>query len=169
MKLFSEKLPDLRALYVKQLRYLLSAEEQMIRGLPTMIASATDVQLKLALDSHLKETEVQADRLKEILNQIAGDAQPLNCRSMRALIDEAEEMIVDAAHDEVRDAGLIAAAQRIEHYEIASYGAARHFARVLGRLTDAATLNMTVQEEGHADHLLTSVAERVNPSAKMAA
>lgn len=169
MKLFIEKLPDLRALYIKQLRLLLSAEEQIIRGLPTMIESAADMQLKQVLDSHLKETEVQADRLKGILNQIAGEADPLSCKSMRVLIGEAQDMMQDAAHDAVRDAALIAAAQRIEHYEIAAYGAARHFAHVLGRLADAETLNETIHEEGRADHLLTGVAERVNPTAKMAA
>lgn len=169
MKLVIEKLPDLRALYIKQLRLLLSAEEQIVRGLPTMIETATDTQLKQALQSHLQETEVQVKRLRGILTRIAGQAEPLTCKSLRALIDETEDMVQDSSHDAVRDAALIASAQRIEHYEIAAYGAVRHFAHVLGRVNDAEVLNQTIHEEGHADHLLTSIAERVNPAAKKAA
>ncbi len=169
MKLVIEKLPDLRALYVKQLRLLLSAEEQIVRGLPVMIETATDSQLKQAFRSHLQETEGQVERLRTILNRIAGEAEPLKCKVLAALIDEAEDMAQDSAHDAVRDAALIASAQRIEHYEIAAYGAVRHFAHVLGRDSDAETLNQTIHEEGHADHLLTSIAERVNPIARKAA
>lgn len=169
MKLVIEKLPDLRALYVKQLRLLLSAEEQILGGLPRMMESATDSQLKGAFQSHLQETEVQAKRLRGILGQIAGEAEPLTCKSVQALIDEAEDMVQDSSHEAVRDAALIASAQRIEHYEIAAYGAVRHFAHVLGREADVEALNQTIHEEGHADHLLTSIAERVNPAARKAA
>ncbi len=169
MKLVIEKLPDLRALYIKQLRVLLSAEEQILRGLPTMIEVATDTQLKQALDSHLKESEVQVTRLRKILGQIAGEAEPLKCKALTALIDETEDMIEDSSHEAVRDAALITGAQRIEHYEMAAYGAARHFAHVLGRDGDAELLAQTLQEEGHADHLFTSIAGRVNPAAKKAA
>lgn len=169
MKLVIEKLPDLRALYIKQLRLLLSAEEQIVRGLPVMVETATDTQLKQAFQSHLQETELHLTRLREVLSRIAGDAESLRCKVLSALIDEAEDMAQDSSHDSVRDAALIASAQRIEHYEIAAYGAVRHFARMLGRDSDADVLNQTLQEEGHADHLLTSIAERVNPIARRAA
>lgn len=169
MKLVIEKLPDLRALYIKQLRLLLSAEEMIVRGLPTLLEKATDTQLKQALHSHLKETEIHSRRLRTILTRIAGEAEERTCTAMRALIDEAEDMMQDASHDAVRDAALIASAQRIEHYEMAAYGAVRHFAHVLGRESDAEILNQTLREEGHADHLLTTIAERVNPTARKAA
>lgn len=169
MKLVIEKLPDLRALYIKQLRLLFSAEEMILRGLPSMIEAATDTQLKQGLQSHLKETQIHSERLRKILGQIAGEAEELTCKSMQALIDENEDMVQDSSHDAVRDAALIASAQRIEHYEIAAYGAVRHFAHVLGRESDAELLNHTIHEEGHADHLLTTIAERVNPAAQKAA
>lgn len=169
MKLVIEKLPDLRALYIKQLRLMLSAEERILCGLPTMAEVATDTQLKQAFQSHLNESEIHAQRLRNILNQISGQAEPLACRVMQALIDETRDMVQGCAHDAVRDAALIAAAQRIEHYEIASYGAVRHFARVLGRESDVGALDQTIYEEEHADRLLTSVAERANPAAKRAA
>lgn len=169
MKLVIEKLPDLRALYVRQLRLLLSAEETIVRGLPTMLERSTDTQLKQAIQSHLQETEVQVKRLRPILTQIAGEAEELSCKVLRALLDEAADMMQDCSHDAVRDAALIASAQRIEHYEIAAYGAVRHFAQVLGRSADAELLNQTLREEEHADHLLSAIAGRVNPSAKKAA
>lgn len=169
MKLLIDKAPDLQALYIKELRLLLSAEERIERGLPRMLEAAIDSQLKQGIDSHLKETEVHVKRLREILTQIAGEAEPLPCKAMTALIDEAEDLIEDASHAAVRDAAVIASAQRIEHYEIAAYGAVRRFAQVLGRESDAETLDRTLQEEGHADHLLTTIAARVNPAAKEAA
>lgn len=169
MKLVIEKLPDLRALYIRQLRLLLSAEEQIVKGLPIMIEVAVDTQLKQAFGSHLQETEVHVSRLREILGRIAGEALPIRCKALEALIGEAEASVHSCAHDAVRDAALIGAAQCIEHYEIAAYGAVRHFAHVLGREKEVEALNQTIHEEGHADHLLTSIAERVNPIAKKAA
>ena len=169
MKFLIEKLPDLRALYIKQLRILLSAEELLVRGMPRMIDMASDSQLKQALQSHFEATELHAARLKSILIQITGEADPLMGKVLSSLLDEAEEMIRESGHESVRDAALIAAAQCIEHYEIASYGAAQHFARVLGREGDAARLNQTIREEGHSDHSLSDIAERINPTARKAA
>lgn len=166
MKLTIEKLPDLRALYVRQLRLALSAEEQIVRGLATMIEVATDTQLKQAFDSHLKGTKVHVARLRNILENIAGEAEPIRCKVLAAILDETEDLTQSCSHDAVRDAALIAGAQRVEHYEIATYGALRHFARVLGREADEESLDQTIHEEGHADHLLTTIAERVNPAAQ---
>lgn len=169
MKLLIEKAPGLQALYIKELRLLLSAEERIVRSLPRMLEAAIDTQLKQGLDSHLKETEIHIKRLREILTQITGEAEPLACKAMTALIDEAEDVIEAASHAAVRDAAVIASAQRVEHYEIATYGAVRRFAQVLGRESDAETFARTLQEEDHADHLLTKIAARVNPAAKEAA
>lgn len=169
MRLVIEKLPDLRALYVKQLRQILSAEGIVLRGLPTMIEHATDTQLKQGFESHQKEVEFHIERLQTILNRIVGDAEEAASKSMRALIDEGDELARDATHDSVRDAALIATALRVQHDEIASYGSVLHFARVLGRESDAELLHSSLHEEQHATKLLESIAERVNPAAQKAA
>src|ERR1700753_2168637 len=144
MKLVSEKQPDLQALYVKHLRVLLSAEEQILRGLPRMAEMATDSELIRAFRTHVLETEAHASRLRGILEHNPGETDLVKCKVMEALIAEAEDMIEDADHDSVRDAALIAAAQRVEHYEIAAYGTLRHFAHVLGRHDDAEVLSQTM-------------------------
>jgi len=175
MKFFSENFVELRQLYISQLRSLLSAEEQIVRALPTMLEKATDEQLKGAFQSHLQESELHVTRLEQILSAAKSvdpsieSTGPLKNKTLAALVDEAEELIVDAKDLSVRDAALIAAAQRVEHYEIAAYGAVRHFAQILGETAAAEQLDKTIQEEGHADHLLSSIAERVNPNARRAA
>lgn len=170
MKLFSEKLPDLKALYFKQIRTLLSAEEVFVRGLQRMAEAATDSQLKQAFRAHGEETEKHGSRLRDILRTShTSETDAVRCKVASDLIDESEDSIIDSAHEAVRDAALIAAAQRVEHYEIAAYGAVLHFARVLGLEHDARLLNETLQEEGHADQLLSQIAERVNPAARKVA
>jgi ferritin-like metal-binding protein YciE len=140
-----------------------------VRSLPNMIETATDTQLKEALQSHREETEAQVARLRKILGKITGEADFLKCSALAALLTETEDMVTDSSHRAVRDAALITGAQRIEHYEIAAYGAAHHFAHVLGRDGDAELLNQSLQEERHTDHLLTFIADRVNPVAEKAA
>lgn len=169
MKFFSENLDNLRKLYTSQLRKLLSAEQQIVEALPKMIAHSTDTQLKQAFQSHLQETREQAARLEQILKETMGEASPEKCKVMAALVVEAEEMVKDAADDDVRDAALLSAGQRVEHYEIASYGAVRHWAQILGRTADAELLDKTIKEEGHADHLLTQISNRVNEQARKGA
>jgi ferritin-like metal-binding protein YciE len=169
MKFFSANLDSLRELYRSQLRMLLSAEQQITEALPTMIEKATDVQLKQAFQSHLQETHVHVTRVQQILREEIRDAEPVKCKVLAALVSEAEDMIQDAADNSVRDAALIAAAQRVEHYEIAAYGAVRRWAQILGEAEQAALLNQTIQEEGHADQLLTSISDRVNVEADKAA
>ena len=169
MKFFSANLSNLRELYINQLQMLLSMERQIIHAIPKMIEKAGDLQIKQALQSHLQETEVQVRRLEEILRQTTGEAEMVKCKALAALVEEAEDMIQDASDESVRDAAIIAAIQRIEHYEIATYGAVRHFAQILGESTPAQLLDQTIKEEGHADHLLSSIADRVNPYAQKAA
>jgi ferritin-like metal-binding protein YciE len=169
MKFFSANLDSLRELYRNQLRMLLSAEQQITEALPTMIEKATDVQLKQAFQSHLQETHVHVTRVQQILREEIRDAEPVKCKVLAALVSEAEDMIKDAADNSVRDAALIAAAQRVEHYEIAAYGAVRRWAQILGEAEHAALLDKTIQEEGHADQLLTSISDRVNVEADRAA
>jgi len=169
MKLFSADLDSLRDLYRNQLRMLLSTEQQITEALPTMIEKATDVQLKQAFQSHLQETRVHVTRLQQILREELREAEPIKCKVLSALVSEAEDMIKDATDLTVRDVALIAAAQRVEHYEIASYGAVRRWAQILGEAEQAALLDQTIQEEGHADQLLTSISDRVNVEADKAA
>ena len=172
MKIVSENFRDLRALYVNQLRLLLSAEEQIVRALPDMMNAATDEQLSQAFRSHYQETDIHVKRLEELLANIKNfdpsvtSISPIRCKAVHALIAEAEDMMQDARDAFVKDAALIAAAQRVEHYEIAAYGAVRQFAWVLGENVAAEVLDKTIKEEGHADHLLTSIAERINLEAK---
>jgi len=175
MKWLSADFKNLNALFVNQLRVMLSAEEQIVRELPNLETRATDVQLQQTFRKHLVESEEHIKRLEQILadekrkNPAADETGALKCKVMAALGTEAEEMIVDARDEWVRDAALIATAQRVEHYEIASYGALRQWARLLGEYEMAELLDQTLKEEVHADHLLSSIAERVNSKAKRAA
>jgi ferritin-like metal-binding protein YciE len=169
MKFFSANLDNLRKLYINQLQMLVSTEEQITEALPKMIEKATDPQLKQAFSSHLQETRAQLARVQQILNQATGEAKSVKCKALAALVTEAEDMIKDASDESVRDAALISAAQRVEHYEIAVYGTVRYFAQLLGENSHASLLEQTLDEEKHADQLLTGIADRVNPSAQRAA
>jgi len=169
MKVFSANLDNLRKLYINQLQMLLSTEQQITEALPKMIDKSTDTQLRQAFQSHLQETQVHVQRIEQILNKVAGEAKPTKCKVMAALATEAEDMVKDAADESVRDAALISAGQRVEHYEIAVYGAVRRWAQILGETAHVELLDKTIKEEGHADHLLTEIAERVNPYAQKAA
>lgn len=169
MKFLSANIESLRELYVNQLRSLLSTEQQITEALPKMIEKATDPQLKQALQSHLQETQVHVNRLEQIIAGKAGKADPIKCKVTAALISGADDMIKGATDESVRDAVIIASAQKVEHFEIASYGTVRSWANILGESKQAQILEQTLQEEGHADKLLTSISDRVNPYAEKAA
>jgi ferritin-like metal-binding protein YciE len=166
MALFSGNIDDLRTLYTNQLRHLLSTEEQIIDALPKMVDSATDMQLKNALQTHLQETKVHWKRLDEILKNLTGDSDnSKTCSVTDELIDTGETVVKSAKDTAVRDAAIIAAAQKIEHFEIASYGTARDWANLLGETQQAALLQQTLDEEKHADKLLTEISHERNPEA----
>ncbi len=169
MKVFSANLDNLRKLYINQLQMLLSTEQQIIEALPKMIDKAMDTQLKQAFESHLQETRVHVTRIEQMLNHSAGEAKPIKCKVLAALVTETEDMVKDSADESVRDAALISAGQRVEHYEIAVYGAVRRWAQILGETAHVELLDKTIKEEGHADQLLTEIADRVNPYAQRAA
>lgn len=169
MKFFSANIESLRQLYVNQLKKLLSTEQQIVEALPKMVEKATDVELKRAFQSHLQETQVHVTRLEKILGEKGEKVEPVKCKVTTALIDGGEELIKDVNDQSVRDAGLIAAAQKLEHFEIASYGAVRSWARILGETRHAQLLDQTIKEEGTADHILSSISDRVNPYAEKAA
>jgi ferritin-like metal-binding protein YciE len=169
MKFLVEHLKNLRELYLNQLQVLLSAEEQIAIASLDMIEQATDRDLRSALVAHKAETEKQVQRLEQILTAAKGSADRIKCKSVHALIAEGEDMYLDARNDAVRDVVLIAAAQRIEHFEIASYGAVRRFAQIIGDTAAAELLSQTLEEEGNADKVLSSIAERLNSLATEAA
>jgi ferritin-like metal-binding protein YciE len=169
MKMFSANIDNLRNLYYNQLQMLLSAEQQITEALPKMASKATDPQLTKAFETHMEETRTHVTRLEQILNSTQGEAKSVKCKVLATMVTETEDMIKDAADDAVRDAVLITAAQRVEHFEIACYGTVRRWAQLIGENSQAEILNQTLQEEGHADHLLTQISERVNVSAERAA
>ena len=135
-------------------------------ALPKMADAANSSELKQAFMTHLHETEQQVQRLEQIFRQLGQDPERKTCMAMKGLIAEGEEMIKAKADPEVKDAGLIAAAQRVEHYEMAGYGSARAFAEKLGHSEAVRLLQTTLDEERNADKKLTSIAENtVNPHA----
>jgi ferritin-like metal-binding protein YciE len=169
MKFFSANLDSLRKLYIDQLQQLHSAETQITDALPKMIQSATEPQLRNALQTHLQETKGHVTRLEQILNQTTGSVESKKSKGMAALITEGEDVIKDAADASVRDAGIIAAAQKVEHYEMAAYGTVRTFAEILGNDAQAELLDQTLEEEKHADSLLTEISDTANTRADKAA
>jgi ferritin-like metal-binding protein YciE len=169
MKFFSANLDSLRKLYFDQLQQLHSAETQITEALPKMIQSATEPQLKNALQTHLQETQGHVARLEQILNEAKGSVDSKKSKGMAALIAEGEAVIKDAADQSVRDAGIIAAAQKVEHYEIAAYGTVRNFAEILGKDSDAGLLDQTLEEEKQADSVLTGISDTANTKADKAA
>jgi ferritin-like metal-binding protein YciE len=161
--------PNLQELYTAQLRYLLSAENQIVKGLPKMIEHADDPQLKRAFLSHLQETEVQSTRLQQLIADLTNDVDDKKDPILAAIVGFGENITKESDPGAVRDAGLIATAQKVEHYEIASYGTARDWATQLGLSDHAAILDRTLQEEKHADRLLTEIAQTANPVASVTA
>jgi len=167
-KMFGQSmtLDHLEDLLIQQLHDLYSAEEQLIEALPKMAEAAHSMQLKNAFQTHLAETRQQKTRLEQVFRSLGQEPQAETCEAMEGLIQEGDEIIGLEGDAMVKDAALIAAAQRVEHYEMAGYGCARTFARQLGRQNVAQLLQETLNEEGNADKLLTQVAEGlVNPQA----
>jgi ferritin-like metal-binding protein YciE len=162
-------LENLQELYVEQLRDLYSAEKQILDALPKMADRATHAELKQGFQMHERQTQEQVRRLERIADDLGVKITGETCDGMKGLLKEGEKMMRERGSDDVRDAALIAAAQRVEHYEMAGYGCARTFARLLGRQQDAQLLQTTLDEEGDTDHKLTDLAERVvNLDAKRA-
>jgi ferritin-like metal-binding protein YciE len=155
------KLESLRELLVDELKDLYSAENQLVKALPKMAKAAASPELKAAFEEHLEETKGQVDRLVTIFEQLEGSPKGKKCKAMEGLVEEGSEFIDADGEDSVKDAALICAAQKVEHYEIASYGCARTFATLLGLDEVAELLQETLDEEGNADKKLTELAETV--------
>jgi ferritin-like metal-binding protein YciE len=163
------KIKNLEELLVDELKDLYSAETQLIKALPKMAEAASSPELKQAFEGHLQQTRGHAERLVQALGLLGESEGGKTCHAMKGLIDEGSEAIKADAPDAVRDADLIGAAQRVEHYEMAAYGCARAFALKLGKGDIADILQLTLKEEGEANKKLITIAETVNDDAFAAA
>ena len=164
------KLDNLKKLYVEELRDLYNAENQLVKALPKMAKAASSDELKQAFEDHLEQTEGHVERLEEIFKGLDESPKGKTCKAMKGLVEEGSEILEEEGEDSVLDAGIIAAAQKVEHYEIASYGTVRTFAQLLGEDEAAELLQETLDEEGEADKLLNQLAQEiVNPEALLGA
>jgi ferritin-like metal-binding protein YciE len=152
----------LKKLYVDELKDLYSAENQLLKALPKMAKAAASDDLRNAFDEHLEQTHQHVTRLEKIFQELDESAKGKKCRGMEGLIEEGGEMIEEDREPEELDAGLIAAAQRVEHYEIAGYGCVRTYANLLGESEAASLLEQTLAEEKETDQKLTALAEQIN-------
>jgi len=155
------ELETLTDLYIDELKDLYSAENQILKALPKMAQAASNPQLQAAFSKHLEQTQGQVERLKKIAANMRRRLHGKKCVAMEGLLKEGDELMHEDAEPAVLDAGLIAAAQRVEHYEIAGYGCVRTYAKLLGDEEAVSLLQETLNEEGQTDQALTKLAESV--------
>jgi ferritin-like metal-binding protein YciE len=163
------EMQSLRDLMIDELKDLYSAENQILKALPKMIKKATSPDLKQGFEKHLKETEGQVGRLDKIFQELKESPRGKKCKGMEGIIADGKELMEEDAEPEVLDAGLIGAAQHVEHYEIAGYGCARTYAELLGLNNVARLLQQTLDEEKATDQKLTELARGINVEAEEAA
>lgn len=164
------KIESLNELYLDLLRDLYNAEMQLTKVLPKMAEESTNAQLKAAFQSHLRETETHVQRLEKIFEELEEKPSGETCEAMQGLVKEGKEAISAKMPEAIKDAALICAAQKVEHYEIASYGTAAKYAQLLGMNDQAELLKQTLDEEKAADQKLTNLAEStINQEALAAA
>jgi len=164
------KLDTLESLLVKELKDLLSAEKQLVKALPKMAKGATSEPLRAAIEEHLEQTKGQVDRLEKVFGILGKAPRAEHCKAMEALIEEGAELLEEEGDPAVKDAALIAAAQKVEHYEISGYGTARTLAELLGLDKAVKLLRQTLDEEKETDENLTQLAlSEINPQAEAAA
>lgn len=155
----------LREVYIEQLRDLYDAENQLIKALPKMAKAAESTELRSGFEHHLEQTKGHAERIEEIFSSMGESKKKKKCKGMQGLVDEGSEVIGEDLEGPAKDAALIAAAQRVEHYEIAGYGSVRSFAEELGETQAASLLQQTLEEEKETDGKLTHLSEQINPMA----
>ena len=162
------KLDTLQKLYTDELRDLYNAENQLVKALPKMAKAASSEELKDAFEKHLEQTKGHVERLEQVFEGLGEKPKGKTCRAMKGLIEEGSEILKEDGEDSVIDAGIIVAAQKVEHYEIAGYGSVRTFAHLLGQNKAAELLQTTLDEEAETNQLLNRFAESiVNPEALM--
>jgi ferritin-like metal-binding protein YciE len=154
-------LDSLRSLFLDELKDLYDAEKQLVKALPKMAKASSAPELRAAFEEHLEVTRGQVARMEKVFETIGEKPRGKTCKAMEGLIEEGSELMGEDADASVMDAGLIAAAQRVEHYEMAGYGCVRTFAKLLGEDKASALLQETLDEEGEADKKLTELAETV--------
>jgi ferritin-like metal-binding protein YciE len=152
-------------LLLDELKDLYSAEKQITKALPKMAKAAVSKDLKSAFESHLEETQGHVERLDKIFETLGKSPKGKTCHGMQGLVEEGSEMMSELEKGPVRDAGLISAAQRVEHYEMAGYGSVREYASLLGHKEIASLLNETLEEEKATDEKLNGIAKKINPQA----
>ncbi|MDP9172743.1 MAG: ferritin-like domain-containing protein [Planctomycetota bacterium] len=153
------EMESLQDLFIDQLKDLYNAENQLVKALPKMAKAASSPELQEAFTEHLEETKGHVERLEKIFETLGTSPKGKKCKAMEGLIEEGKEMMAEDAAPDVMDAGLIAAAQRVEHYEMAGYGCVRAYAKQLGEQEAFAFLDETYGEESAADKKLTKLAE----------
>jgi len=156
------KIESLRDLYVDQLKDLYNAEQQLIKALPKMAKASTSEELRAAFEDHLGQTRQHAQRIETIFEKMGEKAAGKKCKAMEGLVKEGSEVMEEDMEEGIKDAAIIAAAQRVEHYEIAGYGCVKAYATRLGDENAASLLEQTLQEEKQADELLNGIAEQLN-------
>ena len=156
------KLNSLQDLYLEELRDLYSAEKQILKALPKVIEKTEAPDLRQALSNHLEETRNHSMRLEQVFKLHNEPAKAETCDGMKGILEEGEDILDHDENRSVRDAGIISACQRVEHYEIAAYGSVRTWADQLGHKEAASILQQTLDEEKRADHKLTEIAMRLN-------
>jgi ferritin-like metal-binding protein YciE len=160
------KLDTLKTLYTNELRDLYNAENQLLKALPKMAKAASSEELKNAFQKHLEQTKSHVERLEEVFEELGDKPTGKTCRAMKGLIEEGSEILHQDGEDSVIDAGIIVAAQKVEHYEMAGYGSVRTFAQLLGKDRSAELLQTTLDEESETNETLNQLAEGVvNPEA----
>lgn len=153
------EMQSLEELYVEEIKDLYNAEQQILKALPGMVKAASHQELKKAFSTHEKQTKEHVRRLEQVLKELGKPLRGKKCVGMEGLLKEGKELIAEKPEPDVLDAGLIAKAQHVEHYEMAGYGAARTWARLMGYDRQAELLQRTLDEEGETDKLLSALAE----------
>jgi len=156
---------SLQQLYVDELKDLYSAEIQLVKALPKMAKAVSNAELRQAFEEHLRQTAEQVSRLERIFELLGEKPTGKKCLGMEGLVKEAAETMQEKYSENVKDAAIIGAAQRVEHYEIAGYGTVREFAELLGETEHVSLLEHTLSEEKQTDETLTRLAERINAQA----
>ena len=152
----------LKELYIDELKDLYNAENQLVKALPKMAKAASSQELREGFEAHLQQTHEHVARLEEIFNSLGETPKGKKCLAMEGLVKEGSEVVDGDFEGSIKDAALIGAAQRVEHYEIAAYGTVHEFAKILGETDHAATLAMTLEEEKATDEKLTDLAKEIN-------
>jgi ferritin-like metal-binding protein YciE len=168
MALFAMKMENLQQLFLKELRDIYDAEDQITDALPKLIDAAHHSELKQALQEHLSVTKHQISRLDQIFQMLGEKPSGETCKGMKGLLKEGSDIVSAGGDPSAVDAGIISAAQRVEHYEIAAYGTVRTYAKLLNQSQMANLLQQTLNEEADADNKLTQIASTVNVQAKAA-